>query len=93
MSDELLGKIEKKIDKIDDRLNSIDITMVRQQVILDEHVKRSNTLEGLYHNIKEKDIEPLKNELNQIKGIFKFITMGSAFISAIIGILKLFRKI
>lgn len=93
MSDDVLNRIELKIDKIDERLNSMDITMVRQQVILEEHIKRSDSNEKMYIHMKEKDIEPLKNDMNQIKGIFKFIGYGSAFISGILGILKLFNKL
>jgi hypothetical protein len=41
-----LGRIEDKIGDISGHLASVDITLAKQSVILDEHVKRSNLLEA-----------------------------------------------
>ena len=42
---ETLNKIDSKLDKLDDRLDEQGKTLVKQQAILDEHVKRTNLLE------------------------------------------------
>ena len=42
---ETLTRIDQKIDKLDDRLDEQGKTLIKQQAILDEHVKRTNLLE------------------------------------------------
>ena len=59
MSDEKLGQIDAKIDKITDKLNVIDITLVAQHVTLQEHIKRSEAA--------EKAIDIIKQELKPIQ--------------------------
>lgn len=41
MHDVKLDRIEMKIDKLSERLNSVDVTLAAQHVSLDEHKRRS----------------------------------------------------
>jgi hypothetical protein len=43
---ESLSRIDGKLDKLDDRLDEQGKTLAKQQVVLEEHVKRSNLLEA-----------------------------------------------
>lgn len=43
---ETLNRMDDKLDRLDGRLDSMDTTLVKQQAILDEHVRRTNLLEG-----------------------------------------------
>lgn len=52
--EEQLNKIESKLDKMDDKLNVIDVMVARQQVILEEHVKRTNMLEDVVKTVNEQ---------------------------------------
>jgi archaellum component FlaC len=66
-----LDRFENKIDSIHDRLGSIDVTLAKQSVILDEHVKRTNLL--------EQKLEPVETYIKTIKSVVKiisFIGMG-----------------
>lgn len=74
-------RIESKIDKIADHISSIDVTLAKQQVILDEHVKRTNLL--------EKKLEPVERHVTVINGLMKLIAALGTIIGLIHGMLKL----
>jgi len=94
MSDnnELLNKIFDKVEKIDDKVDAIDITTARQQIILDEHIKRTEILETRTEKIFE-ELKPIKLHVNMVHSSFKMIAWVVALVSAIIGILSFFHKI
>jgi hypothetical protein len=54
-----LNKIESKVDKVVDSINEINITLAKQHVTLQEHMKRSEA--------NEKAVEILATELKEIK--------------------------
>ena len=56
---------DKRLDKIEESLSDISDTLVRQQVILDQHVKRCDLLEA--------QVEPIKTHLTELKGAIKFL--------------------
>lgn len=93
MSDEILKSIHEKVDKIADDMVDIKITQAKQQVSLDEHIKRSNMLEELFLDMKEKDIEPIQENINQLRGAYKLVVFGVSLLSVIFGILKFLGKI
>lgn len=75
--------VDKKLDTVLDRMGKMDTTMVRQQVILDEHVKRSNAI--------EETIKPLQKHVNMMDGAFKFISL-MAVIATIVEAIHLIFK-
>jgi hypothetical protein len=73
MSDDI-KRIEFKLDRIDERINNIDVTLAthveilkKQAEVLEIHVKRTDLL--------EKSIEPIKKHVSMTEGILKFISM------------------
>jgi predicted oxidoreductase len=63
-----LTRIDGKLDKLDDRMDGMSTTLVKQQDILDEHVKRSNLLEQKIDLETKKIVEALPKEVEaQIK--------------------------
>lgn len=64
MDDDRQTRIENKIDKLHDRLGSIDMTLAKQEVNLTLHMKRSDHLEA--------QIEPIKEHIAMIQGAIKF---------------------
>jgi len=82
-------RILNKLDAIEAHMSSIDITLAKQEVSLSEHMKRSDALEELVATVQEKEIEPLKTSLNQLKGAYKFII----FISVLAGIAAAIAKV
>lgn len=65
MSEERLTRIEAKVDKMNDRLSSIDSTLSAQHIVLTEHTKRSTQLEAR--------VEPLEQHDAEFVGAIKFI--------------------
>lgn len=60
-----LDRLENKIDNLVERTSNIDVTIAKQSVILDEHVKRTNILQS--------KVEPIEKSFVVVKGILKII--------------------
>lgn len=100
MADDLLNKIYKKVEQISEDVSELKVTAAVQSEIanrhedtLQTHVKRSDNLEALYNELKKEELEPLKADLYQLKGIYKFFlflgVLGTV-VTAILGLLKYF---
>lgn len=99
MSDDILRLISDKVDKLDSKFDimssdivEIKITSARHEENLKVHMKRSDAAEQGINLLKE-ELVPIKKHVHGIDSIIKFIMIGSSFIGAIAGILKLFKKI
>jgi hypothetical protein len=80
--DHHMTSVNVKLDKCDERLDKVDITLAKQQVILDEHVKRTNLLEEKVDADRKETaaaLEPLKVQGSQIKLMLK---IGGAILGA-----------
>jgi uncharacterized protein YdcH (DUF465 family) len=80
MSD--FDRIFDKIEKIDDRLNNIDTSLVRQTVSLEEHIRRTNLLEN--------EIKPVKRHVIMVESVFKFIGAISVVIGTAAALYEIF---
>lgn len=65
-----------KLDRVESHLGSIDVTMVRNTVSLEEHVKRTNLL--------EQNIDDLKGEFKPVKDHVDFVRHSSKFVAIVI---------
>lgn len=65
MDDRRHLKLEDKLDKISDHISDINITLAKQSVILEEHVKRTNLL--------EEKIKPIERHVVMANGALKLI--------------------
>ena len=74
-------RIEDKLDRVVENINSINVTLGKQSVILEEHVKRTNLLEA--------KIEPIEKHVAMVHGALKFIGIVGVFIAVIEGFLKI----
>lgn len=72
MSDDRLIRIENKVDKISERINSVDVTLAAQHESLKDHMRRTELL--------EQAVEPLKSHLNAVH-------MAAKLIGVIVGII------
>lgn len=67
-----LDRILNKLEQSDARLNSIDVTLARQHVSLDEHIRRTALL--------ETEVKGIKHHVSMVQGVSKFIgVLGTAF--------------
>jgi hypothetical protein len=65
MSESKLDRIEGKVDKVYDKLSELNTITVKQQVILDEHVKRSTMLED--------KMVPVEKHVARVDGALKLV--------------------
>lgn len=81
MQEDKFEKIDIKLDKMCEHLASIDITIARQQVSLDEHISRTELL--------EKRLDPVEKNYLYMKGSLKFIATMSLICTFILILMKL----
>jgi len=77
--DELLRSIDAKLDKVVDKVTSLEITSAKQELNLEEHMKRSDTLEAMHNQLKE-EVEPIKASVNKINTVVSVIWKISIYI-------------
>ncbi len=71
------NRIEDKIDKIADRLESITITAAKQEENLKEHMRRTEIAENNI-NLIVKKLTPIESHVEKVKGaIILLSTIGS----------------
>lgn len=75
--DQKLVRIEDKIDKINEKISSIDSTLASQHESLKHHIKRTDLL--------EKELKPVRKYVDMINGALKLVGI-LATIAAIIEI-------
>jgi hypothetical protein len=68
MSDQ---RILDKLEQMDQRLDNIDITLVRQEGQLAEHMRRSLLNEEAVQLLKTQ-IEPVKDHVKSVNAVLKF---------------------
>lgn len=56
-----------KLDKIIERLNSIDVTLAVNTESLKDHIKRTELI--------EQDLKPVKKHIAMVEGALKFIAL------------------
>ena len=79
MSDDIKYIIQK-LDKLDERLDQVDVTLVKQHVSLEEHMRRSSQNEEQLEIVRKESDERLKKlESN------KDMVMGGITVLATIG--------
>lgn len=74
---------EAKIDKILEKIHSIDITMARNTASLEAHMKRTDLL--------EKKLEPVENHVSLINASFKVFGAVGAIIGILVTLYKLWH--
>ncbi len=58
-------RIHEKLDKVVDSISEINVTLARQAVSLEEHIKRSNMLEA--------KMVPVERHVAMVNGALKFV--------------------
>ena len=76
-------RIENKVDKIAEDISNINVTLSGQHASLVEHMKRTNIL--------EKQLEPIRNHVQMMRGAGKLIALLSTIALTIAGIAELFK--
>lgn len=85
--DERLKRIESKIDKLDDRLDSLDKTSVKQEQNLAEHMRRTELAEANIDSIRD-ELKPVQRHVAMLEGILKFIGLVGTLVAIAAGVVK-----
>lgn len=80
-----LTRILDKIDKIDDKISTIDSTLLRNTITLEEHVRRTSILEA--------EIKPLKKHVILVESFFKITGFVVTIAGILAGIIKVIYEI
>lgn len=78
MKDEF-DKIHEKLDKISDRMGTIETSQARTEVIMDEHIRRTA--------LNEENIDILRKEFKPVKAHVQFINNISKFVAGVAAVL------
>lgn len=84
----LVEKIDTKLDKVDERLNSIDVTLVKQESSLEHHIFRTGLAEEQLELLRA-DIKPLKKRHELMNGVFRIIGVAATGLGLLIGVAKI----
>lgn len=76
-----LDKLDSKIDSTNDRLNSMDKTLVKQEENLKEHMRRTAIL--------EEGLKPVQKHVTRVEGALKLLGVISVLVGIAAGVAKL----
>ena len=88
--DDLLNRLENKLDKLDERLDNVDKTLIIQNSDLKEHMRRSLANEEAVE-ILRKEMKPVQNHVFFVKNVMAFLVAVGAIVTFVIGILEYFK--
>jgi len=92
MSDDILKLIHEDVKDIKKDIGELKVTSGKQQVSLDVHIRRSDSLEELVNHLDEQKIQPLQDSVSQIKGIYKFVMFLSLLATIALVFVEFFKK-
>lgn len=79
---ELLLKIDTKIDEIKEKLNDHEIILNKQQNNIEEHMRRTDIAEERLENF-EKEVKPILEGISGLKTLAKVISFVSVLVYSI----------
>lgn len=68
-----VDKLEAKIDKLDERLDGIAVTLVKNTESLEYHIKRTDLLEKKI-TLLDEDVMPVKDHVAFMKTAFRVVS-------------------
>ena len=84
---EELKELNAKLEKVSDRLSSIDITLAKQEVNLEDHIRRTEIAEERLGHM-EGILIPLQKHANQIDGGLKLLGAIVTVLGVVAGFIK-----
>lgn len=82
-------KLEEKLDKISEKIATIEVTMERNTGSLEKHMLRTELSERRLEHMEEA-LKPIVKHVNHVEGAFKLLGMLATVIGVIAGIAKIF---
>jgi len=79
------SKFDAKLDKVVDKITCIEVTLGKQHVCLEEHIRRTNLLED--------QMKPVTEHVAMVHGILKFVGFLALLGTIIEGLMSLLTYI
>jgi phosphoenolpyruvate carboxylase len=83
----LLEKLDEKLDLVETRLSSIDVTLAKQELNLQEHMRRSLLNEEAIDLIKE-ELKPVQKHVTQVHTILQVVGFVAVLVSIVASVVK-----
>jgi uncharacterized protein YoxC len=90
---ELLERVVVQLDRLDEKLDDVDRTLIKQEENLREHMRRTELLESQHEMLRSEihtELTPIKSHINQVKGISKFLAISIPILGGILGVVYKF---
>lgn len=91
MNNDQWDKLDSKLDKIQEHMASVDVTLAKQEVSLAEHMKRSDLLEESVSFLR-KDFTPVQRHVIIVTGLLRLIGVLSALLVIAVSLKELLGK-
>lgn len=88
LEDEIMKRVLEKLDNVDNRLNDIDKTLIKQEANLEKHMYRTEQNERMIEKIFE-DVKPIKKHVAHVEGGLKFLGVISLLGGIALTVLKI----
>lgn len=85
----MLNRILNKIDHIDERINSVDVTLAAQEQNLAHHMRRTELAEKSIE-ILAAEMKPIRKHVGHVEGGFKVIGGISILMGITLALLQFF---
>jgi hypothetical protein len=89
MSRQLERKLDAFIKQTDERLDGIEQVLIKQEINLSTHMKRSEHLENLMEHIQQQELNPIKKHIHMVEGGLKMVG-GLSIISGFLALILKF---
>ena len=89
-TEEIIKLILEKVNKLDDHLDSVDKTLIKQEANLAEHMRRTDLLETQVKSIQDEIVE-IQKPITVAIGIGKiigWISVAVGIVATVISIVK-----
>ena len=81
-----LNKIEDKLDNLDGRVDNIDITLAKQHVSLEYHIKRSDQADAAIKIVSD-ELSPVKDHVKAVNTLIKVLAWSIGIVGTLVGIM------
>jgi hypothetical protein len=77
-----MERLESKLDKVVESISRIDVTLAKQAVQLEEHIRRTNLL--------ETQLTSIRSHVNMVQGVGVFIGIIATLAAIAASLVKVF---
>lgn len=87
-----LNKIEDKFDVLDGRIDNIDVTLAKQHVSLEYHIKRSDQADAAIKIISD-ELLPVKDHVKAVGTVVKYTAWIVGVLGTAVGIVATLKSL